>query len=233
MCCDQEASDELKSALVLNKQTISVAPTTLLKNISISFGTMIDNRIKHVHRLLVANSHENHKVDELNQKLSSLLFSEKSSPTCFTSAESSFRTLSMSQGFVKTIGRLKAVILPLIFNTTIQINILGVKNVKVLITAPGTITGTFFGSCNRLRSADIAIDTAAVYQCMKAHCDQVVGEAFEKAALLSNIQSSNGCIEKPTQATGPTKSPIPDFFCGPSQSRDSSTSGSNNHISPL
>jgi hypothetical protein len=139
----------------------------------------------------------------------------------------------MNKGFVKTIGRLKAVILPLVFKTTIQINILGVKDVKVCIMAPGTITGTFFGSCCRLRSADIAIDTAALYQCMKARCDQVVGEAFEVEALLFNVQPPNGYIEKPKQATGPTKRPIPDFFCGPSQTRDSSTSGSSIHISPL
>jgi hypothetical protein len=130
----------------------------------------------------------------------------------------------MNKGFVKTIGRLKAVILPLVFNTTIHINILGVKNIKVCITAPGTITGTFVGTCIRLRSAEITIDTAALYRCMKARCDKLVSEVFETAALLLDVQSSNGDLEKPkepNQATSPTDGGL----CGSSQRRGLSTSG--------
>lgn len=223
--CEQEAVDELKSSLQLRKETISLAPTTLLKNVSRSFGTMIDDRIKQVHLLLLATFHENNnKENEQALKLLSLLLAEKTSPASFASAESCFRPLSMKKGFVKTVGRLKAVILPLVFSTTIQVNLLGIKCIKVCITAPGTITGTFFGTSIRLRSAEVAIDTAALHQCMKAQCDKVAAEVFETAALLSGIQSSNGDLERlkePKEAT----SPIDGGLCSSSQSRDLSNSG--------
>jgi hypothetical protein len=223
--CEQEAVDELKSALQLRKETISLAPTTLLKNVSCSFGTMIDDRIKQVHLLLLATSHENNnKENEQTLKLLSLLLTEKTSPASFTSAESCFRPLSIKKGFVKTIGRLKAVILPLVFSTTIHIKLLGIKSIKVCIAAPGTITGIFFGTSIRLRSAEVTIDTAALHQCMKARCDKVAAEVFETAALLSDIQSSNGDLErlkKPKEAT----SPIDGGLCSSSQRRDLSNSG--------
>lgn len=200
---EEEAIDELKSSLEARKATMKLAPSALLQNISRSFGTMIDNRIKQVHLMMLSSAKEHDKEHDLNLKLASLLCSEKSCPTSFTVAESSFRPLSVSKGHVKEVGRIKAVILPLVFKTTISINILGVKELNVAITAPGTIVGTFLGTCTRLRTAEVTLDTSAVYRDMKEQCDQVVTATFETAAQMLNPTSS----KEPTtqeQKQGPT-----------------------------
>jgi len=187
---EEEAVEELKSSLEARKATISLAPTAVLQNITKAFGTMIDNRIKQVHLMMLANADEHGKANDFNLKLSSLLCSEESCPTSFVAAESNFRPLPVSKGHVKEVGRIKAVILPLVFKTTITINVLGVKEIKMTLTAPGTIVGTFLGTCTRLRTAEVTLDTSAVYSSMKERCDQVVSATFETAAqILSNAPS--------------------------------------------
>lgn len=180
----EETIKELKSSLEARKGTISFVPTAILQNVTRSFGNMIDNRIKQVHLCMLANADEKNKEQDVNLKLASLLCSEKNCPTVFTSAESSFRPLPLSKGHIKHVGRIKAVILPLVFKTTITINILGTKERKVTLVAPGTIVGTFHGSCTRLRTAELTLDTSAMYSSMKERCDGVVAFTFETASRM-------------------------------------------------
>lgn len=187
---EEEAVEELKSSLEARKGTIALAPTALLQNVTKSFGTLIDNRIKQFHLMMLANADNDDRGQNLNLRLASLLCSEKSCPTTFISAESSFRPLTLSKGHVKEVGRIKAVILPLVFKTTITINILGTKQIKITLTAPGTIVGTFMGSCTRLRTAEVTLDTSAIYSSMKQRCDQVVATTFETAAHMMDAPSS-------------------------------------------
>ena len=203
---EEKSIEELKTTLDVTKQTISVAPTALLQNVCRSFGTMIDNRIKEVNLMALENKTITDKDNCMDLKLSSIMLSEKKCPTSFTSAELSFRPLAISKGFTKHVGRLKAVILPLVFKTTVIVNILGVQNLKVAITAPGTIVGTFLGSCNRLQSVDVTVDTKAVFLCMKARCDQVVIEAFETAARLLTTPTSTEQAVNPQEPKQATKS---------------------------
>ena len=211
---EAEAIKELKSSLEARKSTISLAPTAVLQNVSRSFGTMIDNRIKQVHLMMLASADENSKEHQMNLQLSSLLCSDKNCPTSFTSAESSFRPLPVNKGFVKQHGRIRAVILPLVFKATININILGVKELAVTITAPGTIVGTFVGSCTRLRTADITLDTSAIYLSMRRRCDQVVTATFEAASQLLNLSSSKEQAEAQVTTSEKTMGPPK---CAPSR----------------
>lgn len=185
---EEEAVEELKSSLEARKATIRMAPTAVLQNISRSFGTMIDNRIKQVHLMMLASANDHDKEHDLNLKLASLLCSEKNCPTSFIAAESNFKPLPVSKGHIKQVGRIKAVILPLVFKTTISINILGAKELRVTLTAPGTIVGTFLGSCTRLRTAEINLHTATMYSCMKEQCDHVVTTTFETAAQMLHAE---------------------------------------------
>lgn len=189
-CCtapSEESIEHLKSPVELRKQLVSIAPKLLLKNISRSFGTMIDNRIHQVNLMLVANAHN----DSMDMRLSKVLSSDNGSPTCFTSAETIFRPLDLNKGFTKMVGRLKVVILPLVFKTVVSIKVLGIKDINVSITAPGTIIGTFGGACSRLQTAEVTLDTASLYSSMTSRCDQVVQEAFEVAALLSAMETTS------------------------------------------
>lgn len=201
---EEEAVEELKSSLEARKATISMAPTAMLEHFTRSFGNLIDNRIKQVHHMMLTNADENDKEHDVNLKLASLLCSEKNCPTSFVAAESSFRPLPLSKGHIKQVGRLKAVILPLIFKATITINVLGVKERKVTIVAPGTIVGTFQGSCTRLCTAEVTLDTSAVYSSMKDRCDQVVAFTFETASRMLHDASSRpkDASKQQEQSTG-------------------------------
>lgn len=197
---EDEAVGKLSSSsLEARKATIGFAPTALLQNISRSFGTMIDNRIKDVQQMMLAGANE---PDDLNLTLASLLSSEKRCPTSFLSAESSFRPLPMSKGHVKEVGRIRGVILPLVFKTHIVIDILGVKKLTVTLTAPGTIVGTF-GGTTRLKSAEVNLHTGTLYSCMKEQCDQVVQKTFETAAAQLSTTSTEQQADENGQMQAP------------------------------
>lgn len=221
---EEETVEELKSSLEARKATIALAPTALLQNVSRSFGTMIDNRIKQVH--LMINADENDKEHDVSLKLASLLCSEENCPTSFVAAESSFRPLPLSKGHIKEVGRTKAVILPLIFKATITINVLGVKERKVTIVAPGTVVGTFQGSCTRLRTAEVTLDTSAIYTSMKDRCDEVVAFTFETASQMLNdgLSGKDPSKNQEGQSTAPSSGPSSCRIKSPSEGTTTSRS---------
>jgi citrate lyase gamma subunit len=190
----ETAAKQLKAPLEADKHRIGVIPQTILQNVSQAFGKMIDQRLPAV--LKMANKEQS--------QVAALMASGQSIPTSFTCAETKFRPLPLSKGFVKELGRSTAIILPLVFKLIIDISFFGSRSMQVTITAPGTVIGTFSTNCQRIQSIKITIDTESVYRQMSDRCDQVVLECLQTATELS---SQIKVLDRPRSFSRETSSP--------------------------
>jgi hypothetical protein len=131
---EQQAAQHLGNSISWTKSTLIYAPGALSKNISASFASLVDSRVRAWTLLLLR-----HSLTTGDNSSRSRLLSMLSSTIEVKSATTSFKTLPLPDS-ARSQPKEADVILPLLFEAMIHIIIEG-KNDVVPIRAPGTIAG--------------------------------------------------------------------------------------------
>jgi hypothetical protein len=193
------AASNLCHPLEFRKSELQGLPMKLLWNVSQSFMSLVDSRLRS--SLAALEWQSSGEKDTLTPVLVGLL-GASSNPINPTTIVTTFRTLASSEHCANG-----DYMQPLILEIVIDLNVLG-NTVAVTVEAPGTVRGDF--SCNTeeagpagLLKVDIQIDTAALLVSMMAQARlavrKAVGFATELASQIllpasSNTVSSNSSV---------------------------------------
>jgi hypothetical protein len=231
------AASNLCQPLEFRKSELQGLPMKLLWNVSQSFMSLVDSRLR---SSLAALARQSSGEDDMLTPVLVGLLAASSNPINPTTVVTTFRTLTFAEHRANG-----DYIQPLIMEIVIDLNILG-NTVAVTVEAPGTVRGTF--SCNaeeagptRLLKVDIQIDTAALLVSMMAQARlavrKAVGFATEVAShillpsapnTVSNSSSSSSvesvCQGKLVEETLPVSGSENDLMPPPPARARSSTS---------
>jgi len=136
---EQKAAQSLGSPTSWTKSSVAYAPMAISKNVSDSFSSLVDSRVRAWTLLLLR-----HSLTSGDSASRSRLMSMLSSIIKVHSAQTAFRTIALPESAA---GEPKEadVILPLLLEVDMDISIQG-KTDKVTLRAPGTIAGEFLFS---------------------------------------------------------------------------------------
>jgi hypothetical protein len=136
---EQKAAQSLGTLTSWTKSSVVYAAGAISKNVSDSFASLVDSRVRAWTLLLLR-----HSLTTGDSQSRSRLLSMLSSIIKVNSAQTSFKTLPLPQSAA---GQPKEadVILPLLLEVDMQVSIQN-KSDMVTLRAPGTISGAFFHS---------------------------------------------------------------------------------------
>jgi hypothetical protein len=134
---EQKAAQSLGTLTSWTKSSVVYAAGAISKNVSDSFSSLVDSRVRAWTLLLLR-----HSLTTGDSQSRSRLLSMLSSIIKVNSAQTSFKTLPLPQSAA---GQPKEadVILPLLLEVDMQVSIQN-KSDMVTLRAPGTISGAFF-----------------------------------------------------------------------------------------
>jgi hypothetical protein len=200
------AASNLRQPLEVRKSELQNLPTKLLWNVSQSFMSLVDSRLRSSLTNLVRQSRGRSQEDDtLTPILVGLLASSSSSPINPTTIVTTFRTPEFSERNADG-----DYILPIIFEAVLDLNILG-NTITVTVEAPGTVQGTF--SCNveeakagasaELLKVDIQIDTATLLISMMSQARMAVRKAVGFATVVAShvLLLSSSCADSNSRSS--------------------------------
>lgn len=185
---EQKAAQSLGSLTSWTKSSVVYASTAIARNVSDSFSSLVDSRVRAWTLLLLR-----HSLTTGDSASRSRLLSMLSSIIKVHSARTDFKTIPLPEaaaGHPKEVD----VILPLLLEVEMQVSIQN-KVDTVTLRAPGTIAGTFDnldGVSSRssgLVKVDIRLDTGAMLDSMVQQARMVVFKAVAKATSASDPAS--------------------------------------------
>lgn len=191
---EQKAAQRLCDTSSWRKSSIADAPGELLKNVSKSFSSLVDSRVKSWTLLMFRHSLSSGDSSSRARLLQMLAASIK-----VISSKSSFKTLQLPPSAA---GQAKEadVILPLIFEVVLNVS-LGDKSESVTLRAPGTVSGNFDSSSPKgLAKIDIRLDSGAL---LKSIVDQA------RLAVFKTVASVNSADMKPAASKPVEQAPNP------------------------
>lgn len=196
---EQRAAEQLRMPLRFGKRSIATAPSALLRNVSLSFGMLIDSRLDATARVLLRRTrkaqelgNEEDSKKELSVLKSLTSLSATRATVALTSASTGFQTFPHGRELNFPAKSKRVLVLPLVFKARIGVTILGVRKLTICLKAPGTVTGSFTSSANRLDSVAVVLDTEALLACMRQRCRDLV----RKAVAIAYCRAHRSEIEK-------------------------------------
>lgn len=185
---EQKAAQSLGSLTSWTKSSVVYASTAIARNVSDSFSSLVDSRVRAWTLLLLR-----HSLTTGDSASRSRLLSMLSSIIKVHSARTDFKTIPLPEsaaGHPKEVD----VILPLLLEVEMQVSIQN-KVDTVTLRAPGTIAGTFdkldgaSSQSSGLLKVDIRLDTGAMLDSMVQQARMVVFKAVAKATSASEPAS--------------------------------------------
>lgn len=169
-----------------NKADIATAPSTMLRNLSESFTSLIDSRLRSSILALLKQSLKGPSMSGYHARTGESRIVMKllsSCPISVTAVVTSFRALSMQEGSDNVV--------PIVFEAIIDMNILGVELVTSTLRAPGTVNGSFSSPRNRIICAEFMLDTPALLQSMMKEARFIVRKTVAVASsIASNLTNA-------------------------------------------
>lgn len=194
---DKKTGRTLSDTSSWTKSNVVYASASLLKDISDSFSSLVNSRVKSWTLLMFKNSISSGDNSNRSRILKMLAASINVSAT-----RSNFRTLQLpanAQGQSKEAD----VILPLLFEVSLRVAMRD-KSELVTLRAPGTVSGNFHsGHPKGLAKVDVRLDSNAL---LKSMGDQARLAVFKTVAGLSSSDMKASAPPKPAQAD--LKAPI-------------------------
>jgi hypothetical protein len=204
---EDAASNNLRRPIEIPKDKLQSLPMTLLWNLSNSFMSLVDSRLRSsMGALLQHHLLKGKEPDSLTWVLVGLLSgssADSTSPIKPTTIVTTFRPLKLSER--NSDGDY---ILPLILKLVIDVNIFGTI-LAVAVEAPGTVQGSFAGNTEQLHNIDVQIDTTALLATMMTQARVVIRKAIHLATqkafimlrLVRAVSSSNLASSSNTGST--------------------------------
>ena len=184
---EETAALYLARPLTLTRAELEEVPIALLGNISDSFLSLVDSRLRSSLAALMRNT-DAHQESAITRTVVGLLASSEK-PIFPTAVVTSFRALpgcdrTQNGGHVA----------PLIMETVIDLSIMS-QLVTVTFVVPGTIQGSFDSSCSAclLTKVEVVLDTVSLLQSMMNQARSAVREAV----IIASGVASNILVDPP------------------------------------
>eukprot|EP00542_Grammatophora_oceanica_P020579 CAMPEP_0194048794 /NCGR_PEP_ID=MMETSP0009_2-20130614/28566_1 /TAXON_ID=210454 /ORGANISM="Grammatophora oceanica, Strain CCMP 410" /LENGTH=575 /DNA_ID=CAMNT_0038694779 /DNA_START=79 /DNA_END=1806 /DNA_ORIENTATION=- len=183
---EQRASQSLHTLTMWTKSTLVYAPSAISKNISASFNSLVNSRIRAWTLLLLR-----HSLTTGENASRSRLLNMLSSKIELKSVSTTFKTLSLPEA-ARLQPKEADVILPLLLEAVLEVSLKGKTDV-VPLTAPGTISGNFAsGSAAGLVKVDVRLDTGAFLESMVEQARLVVFKVVARATKVEVDRKKTG-----------------------------------------
>lgn len=189
------AASNLKHPVHVAKCELKNLPTILLSNLSTSFMSLVESRLRSSLKALVPQQPSANRQDDALTRVLVRLLSASSNPIQPTMIVTTFRTLAFPE--TNAAGDC---VLPLIMEAVIDLTVLG-NSISVSVEAPGTIQGSFSPRTTArpgpagMSTADIQIDTAALLASMMGQARiaarGAIGIATQVAARMLHAPASS------------------------------------------
>lgn len=162
----------LARKLTLNRVELESLPLALLENLSESFMSLFEARLRTKISISLAAQHEAQQPSDLTTVVVGLLTATPN-PISPTAVVTSFRVLPVSDR-----ARNGDHVAPLVMETVVDLRVLD-KQITATIVAPGTIQGTFgpSNSDHLLTNVEVVLDTVALLQSMMKQATIAVRQA--------------------------------------------------------
>jgi hypothetical protein len=176
----EAASKRLSAPLNLMATKLTAVPVVLLHNICASFQSLLERRMKKTLGVLKQKCCNK----EWTSKICNYLDSDQC-PLALSAASTCFQPLPHlcnSKGKTWTT--------PFMFETIFQVTLLNRRQFRVVITAPGRVTGTYETDYNSFTDLHLCIETDVLYLDMKQKCTNVIVDAILHVKLELTNQST-------------------------------------------
>jgi hypothetical protein len=164
----EAASKRLSTPLNLKATKLTAVPVILLHNICASFQWLLERRMKKALEVLKQQCCNKEWALEICNYLES-----DQCPLALSAASTCFHALPhlcSSNGKTWTT--------PFLYETVFQVSLLNQRQFRVVITAPGRVTGTYETDYNSFTDLHLCIETDVLYLDMKKKCTEVILEAI-------------------------------------------------------
>lgn len=223
---EEATARKLSSPIICTKSDLEAAPGLILRNVSASYSSLIDSRLRSslsalVRRALCLPETGSATGEDIKTKvLVGILSAGSQSPVTLSTVVTSFRVLPLSDRDPSG-----GVILPLVFEAIVDLSILG-TTVTVPLRSPGTMNGTFDHRDGLIRSVEVTFDTMSFLQSMMKQARFAVRKAVTIAAGIVGklVQDPMGSGTRRFGIGGMTLPPnmlqsTPDMTSAPEQSQ--------------
>lgn len=181
-------------------QFVSCAPETMLSNLSISFMSLIESRLRSTISALLKQSmncvNGNHEDDMLLK----LLCSKDS--ICISTVVTSFHAMG-GKNDIDAVGNSSrhTCFLPLVFEAIVDVALFGSELATVTLRSSGTILASLTSDTNKISELVLSLDSKALLQSLMKEARFVVRKAvllasklsahLRNTALINNISSTS------------------------------------------
>lgn len=176
-------------------EKLTKAPYIMIDNFSDSFTFLIRSRLVSCIKALLQQTNQ-----ISNRILLNMLTNSSIEPFELTTIVTSFHAIPIRDDSDNSMKMKKSdpvedfecnssreVILPLLFEVTIDLKLFGEHDITVPLNAPGTIAGTFRSNDGLLQHVEVAFDTKVLLESMMQQARQVAKKAVSLAAEASNL----------------------------------------------
>lgn len=177
----EAAAFSLAFPVFLDYDDVNTAPPTLLENISGSFMSLVQSRMKSSKNALLqdiikrgASPESKFLLKLLSGKISS------ATPVSLNASVTTFRTLGATSE-----SQIDEVSLPLIFESKYDLLAFG-ATMTVTTQAPGTVIGVFNQSDGGLERVEISLDTVLLLESLMKQAKTVVNKVIARAAGITH-----------------------------------------------
>lgn len=181
---EDAAALNLGTPLRVHRSDLKSLPITLLWNLSRSFLSLVDSRLRSSQTALVRQSRSRHREDDAHSRVLVGLLAASSTPINPTAVVTTFRALAFSERVDEG-----DYILPIVMEAVFDLDVLG-HFMTVTIEAPGTIQGSFVGNNHiagpvELLKIEVQLDTSAMLKSMMTEARSVVRKALVVATEIA------------------------------------------------
>ena len=203
----QSGADELYSStwmsekIKLDKANVCSMPEILLRNVTTSFGTVVDEtRYLYLRDAIEQLPMHYRKTGspEATLRAQAIKALTTSHPIAFTLSMTKILTESTTKAVLKaSIGDMRVVEIPLTFVVKIEALILGWRRVVISLTAPGVIRGSYkIWEPSKLQDVSLELDTLALYLVMRRQSIALLKTAHRASMVLVSKQRKRANTSK-------------------------------------
>lgn len=187
------SSGWMAESIKVNEKNIGSMPETMLRNVTTSFGTLVDEtRDKYLRDAIdePASPYYPSSGAEKTLRSQAIHALANSHPISFTLAMTKINTAPFSRGSLEASnGDVRAVVLPLTFIVKIEVLILGWRRVTILLNTAGVIRGSYkLWDPSKFLDVSLELDTAALYLAMRSQSISLMKTAHRASMVLVSKQ---------------------------------------------
>jgi hypothetical protein len=170
---DEIAAPRLSTRLHVKTENVEMAPKTMLRNLVLSFKTMIESRL----RLTLSSLERKATGAGSNREASAIKIITRCYKTTsieFTDAKLEIRAIPEGAKVIEINEKITHQVTSLNFECTFEVCIFGNYSINISITAPGKSYTTIDNFNGLLMMLDMRLDTEILVVSMQKHCKNII-----------------------------------------------------------